>query len=316
MIHGTARAIVVVGSLNLDLVLRVERLPRAGETITASSLQSFPGGKGANQAVAAARLGANVVMIGLVGDDAAGEQLRTALRQAGVDDRAVETVSGPSGTALIHTDATGENAITVVPGANGLWTPERVERHADQISSASIVLGQLEVPLPAVRRIAELCKASDVPFVLDPAPAMRLPRDLLQRVDWLTPNELEAETLSGKQETVDKAAQEDDDLLVQKLRAQGARNVLLKQGARGTWVAMHARPSFRSPGFLVEPVDTTAAGDCFNGAFAVAMSREDDLAAAVRFANAAAALSVTRAGAQPSMPTLEEVQDLLHREGA
>ena len=302
---STPGTIVVVGSLNLDLVVQVERLPSSGETVHGDSIERIPGGKGANQAIAAARLGAPVAMIGRVGTDAAGETLRSALRESGIDDHAVLTSAGATtGTALIHTDRTGQNSITVIAGANALLTPADLDVHVNLIASASMVLAQLETPMETVERLGELCHANGVPLMLDPAPAQPLSESLVRAVTWLTPTESEAAALCG-------ATPMDDDETLVRLRGSGARNVVLKQGQRGVLIATESGKLFRSAAFAVEAVDTTAAGDCFNAAFAVALHRGQSAEEAARFANASAALSTTRHGAQPSLPTLSDVEALL-----
>jgi len=190
-------SIVVVGSLNLDLVARVARLPSPGETITGEDFNTFCGGKGANQAVALARLGAPVKMIGKLGSDSFAAQLRDGLEEAGVDSSCVESVPGSSGTALITTSANGENSIVVIPGANGTLTPEDIERHREVIEQASIVLAQLEIPHKTTEYLGRLVGSTGIPFLLDPAPAYPLPRNLLENVTWFTPNETETELLLG-----------------------------------------------------------------------------------------------------------------------
>lgn len=299
--HGP---IIIIGSLNLDIVVQVDRLPSPGETVHGRSITNVPGGKGANQAVAAARLGAPVVMIGRIGEDSAGELLRRALRDAGVDDAAVHTAEGPTGTALIHTDKAGQNSITVVAGANAHLRAADLDAEKERIAAASFVLAQLEIPLETVAHLAKLCKGADVPLMLDPAPAQPLPSTLLRSVAWLTPNESEAAVLCGANHLQDEEA-------AACLFGMGAANVALKQGQRGVYVAGTSGAAFRSQGFVVDAVDTTAAGDCFNAAFAVALRRGDAVTDAARFANAAAALSATRHGAQPSLPLLAEVEAML-----
>lgn len=300
-----AKPIVVVGSINLDLVARAPRIPAAGETIIGQDFQSFFGGKGANQAVAAARLGAKVSMVGLLGSDAFASQLRLGLQQAGVDTTAVGEAVGPSGVALISTDTGGENSIIVVPGANGHVTPEFLDRHSDLIRNAAIVLAQLEVPLEMVVRLAELTSQYHVPFMLDPAPARALPESLFRAVDWLTPNETETAALLGGAEFLE------EEKAATVLLERGTRNVILKLGARGCYVATADGHRQHIHGHKVKAVDTTAAGDAFNGAFAVALTGGRDAFASASWATAVAAISVTRPGAQTSMPTVVEVEQFL-----
>jgi ribokinase len=304
------KPIVVVGSINLDLVTSAKRIPRPGETLTGTAFAQHPGGKGANQAVAVARLGYPVHLIGRLGDDAFAAQLRQHLHAAGVAVDAVHTSPGSSGVAAITVAASGENAIVVVPGANALLTPADLGRHVDLIRSAGIVLTQLEIPLATVDHLAEICTREQIPLVLDPSPACELPPKLLAQVTWFTPNETEATFYT---EVADPTAW-DATQLANDLLGLGAQGVILKQGAKGATIARWDSPPQTIPSFAVEAVDTTAAGDCFNGAFATALMLGKPPAEAVRFANAAAALSVTRRGAQPSMPTHAEVDELLQAE--
>ena len=300
-----AKRIVVVGSINLDLVAATPRIPIAGETVAGLTFRTFPGGKGANQAVAAARLGGLVSMIGRVGTDVFGAQLRDSLEDSKVDTHGVEVVSGSSGVALITTDEKGQNAITVVAGANARLSPGDLEGHLDLIRDASILLTQLEIPLETVERLAAIAVQEQIPLVLDPAPARRLPASLLACVDWLTPNEAESCFLLGcapkelAEEFLENAA---NDLL-----ALGSRNVILKLGDRGCYVAFRDGTRQRLPAYCVRAIDTTAAGDAFNGALAVALLNGKDPLSSASWASAVAAISVTRPGAQPSMPTLPEV---------
>lgn len=303
------KPIVIVGSINLDLVARVARIPVEGETLTGNGFQIHPGGKGANQAVAVARLGYPVHMIGRVGDDAFGVQLRKHLDSAGVEVSAVATSAGASGVAQIIVSDAGANVIVVVPGANGLLTPEDVDLHIDIIRSAGIILAQLEIPILTTLHLARVCEREGIDLMLDPAPATELPPDLLTQVAWLTPNEIEASFFAAQEITAGGAVEHLE--TAQTLLDMGARGVVLKLGARGAYVATPSEPRTRIPSFEVEAIDTTAAGDCFNGAFAVALMMGKTAAESARFAAAAAAISVTRRGAQPSMPTLAEVEQLL-----
>lgn len=304
-----AKRIVVVGSINLDLVAATPRIPFAGETVAGLSFQTFPGGKGANQAVAAARLGGSVSMIGKVGTDAFGVQLRDSLEEANVNTEAVEVVPGPSGVALITTDAKGENAITVVAGANAQLSPADLDTHIGFIRSAGIVLTQLEIPLETVEYLAAISMRERISLVLDPAPARLLPRSLLRCIDWLTPNESETCFLLGcAPEELSEEMLEDR---ANALLALGCRNVILKLGKRGCYVALLDGTRELLPAYTVQALDTTAAGDAFNGAFAVAMLNAKDPVSSASWASAVAAISVTRHGAQPSMPTPSEVDRFL-----
>ena len=302
--------VVVVGSVNMDLVATAFSIPVPGETVTASSFNTYPGGKGANQSVAIAKLGWPVHFIGKIGDDGFGQSLLTALREAGVDTSAVSTVPGPSGVALITTDAEGQNAIVVTPGANAHLSAGDILLHRDLIASAGMVLAQLEVPLPTILQLAKLCSELGVPLMLDPAPATVLPRDLLTQLAWLTPNESESATLTGRVST--SLTEDDPAECAEVLSHMGARNVLLKRGRHGCFIRVaHPQRCIQVDAFQVAAVDTTAAGDEFNSAFAVALLRGMDLAEAAIFACAAAALSVTRHGAQSSMPTSDELSAFL-----
>jgi len=298
------KPIVVVGSINIDLVANADRIPAAGETLTGSSFQTHHGGKGANQAVAAARLGYPVQMIGRVGDDAFGAQLRDGLKAAGVDTRAVAISSGSSGVAVILVAASGENSIVVVPGANAHVLPADLDANIEIIRSAGLVLAQLEIPLETVLHLAAICEREGVSLMLDPAPARPLPAELLRSVTWFTPNETEASSFAHI------SSSNDNEKTVQSLIEQGIQSIVLKLGARGAYLADKEERHAIAP-FSVKAVDTTAAGDCFNGAFAVALLSGSTPQQSARFAAAAAAISVTRPGAQPSMPTIGEVRAML-----
>ncbi len=303
------KPVVVAGSINIDLVASTKRIPAAGETVTGSKFEVYHGGKGANQAVAAARLGYPVRMIGRLGDDAFGHQLRAGLESEGVDVAGVRTSEGASGVAVIVVSETGENAIVITAGANALVTPSDLDDNIEIIRSAGIVLAQLEIPMATVEHLAGICTREGIPLVLDPAPAAELPAGLLRQVAWLTPNETEAAFYAKR--NLDHSRANDFVTTAERLRGEGAQGVVLKLGSRGAFVAPgFGGGEFVSP-FQVKAVDTTAAGDCFNGAFAVALMLGGSPAASARFAAAAAALSVTRAGAQPSLPTLPEVIRLL-----
>ncbi|HTV80075.1 MAG TPA: ribokinase [Steroidobacteraceae bacterium] len=300
-------SILVVGSANVDLVVAAEQLPRPGETILGHDFQTFCGGKGANQAVAAARAGGTVAMLGRVGTDAFGARLVGELAAAGVDTATIGQVDGPSGVALIVTAANGENHIVVAPGANSRLDGAAIDAVMAQLTHPGYVLAQLETPLEGVLRAAAQARAMGAVFVLDPAPAQPLPRELLGLTDWITPNEREACTLLGSDAPDPIAA-------LQALRAMGPRNVILKMSSRGAYVLAHDGEPVHIPVVPVTAVDTTGAGDAFNGAFAVGLSEGRGAIEAARFAAAAAALSVTRPGAQPSMPMRAAI-DALFRNG-
>ncbi len=292
------RHIVVLGSLNMDFVARTEHLPAPGETVLGGGFQMLPGGKGANQANAAARLaqGPGVVkMAGRVGYDAFADHLRASLAASGVDTATVHaTRTAPTGIAMIWLDAAGQNSILVAPGANLCVDPASVEALRPLYRTAACALFQLETPLGAVQHAMEIAREEGALTILDPAPAQPLPREMLELTDILTPNETEARLLTGQ----DLAPPEMEPALL----AMGARGVVLKLGAAGCFSA-----GALVPGFQVDVVDTTAAGDTFNGALAVALAENKNTADALRFANAAAALSVTKLGAQTSAPSRAEV---------
>jgi ribokinase len=303
------KRLLVIGSINLDLVASSQRIPLPGETVSGNTFNTFPGGKGANQAVAAGRLGAPVSMIGRLGHDAFGTQLRASFESAGVDTTAIEVVPTSSGIALITTAADGQNAIVVVPGANGELSPRELEKHLALIREAGIILAQLEIPFETIELLGTIARREKIPLVLDPAPARPLPTSLLACVDWLTPNETETLTLLQRGAIELRSDQLEE--AAQHLLKQGCRNVLLKLGERGCYVALDSGERTLVPAYRVKAVDTTAAGDAFNGAFATALLRGNDPVASVKYAAAVAAISVTRHGAQPSMPRAAEVEAFL-----
>jgi ribokinase len=298
------KPIVVVGSINLDLVVGADRIPQVGETIMGSSFNTFPGGKGANQAVAASKLGYPVAMIGNVGNDAFGTQLRSSLQNAGVNTTYVNTVDGPSGIALITTEPGGGNNIVVVPSANAHLTPKVLEKADSILERAGFLMAQLEIPLETVDYLAHLAERNEIPLMLDPAPARELSGNLLKRLTWITPNETETELLLQRDfNHSDRGLHAAADRLLN----CGVKNVLMKLGSSGCLIAQGALPKECVPAFSVNAVDTTAAGDAFNAGFAVGLMRGFTVARAAVFASAVAAISVTRPGAQPSMPTAQEV---------
>ncbi len=305
--HDMQANVVVVGSLNMDLVTRALRMPAPGETLTGESFETVPGGKGANQAVAAARLGASVAMIGCVGEDAYGDQLRRALLDERIDCQAVTTVARAStGIAAITVDANGQNAIVIVAGGNGCLTTEVVRRFEGLLASADVVICQLEVPTQTVahtlRRARELGKT----VILNPAPAAApLPSQWYPLIDYLIPNESEAGVLSGV--VVESLASAET--AARALLAEGAGKVIVTLGAQGVlFASTNSVVHFPAP--QVTAVDSTAAGDTFVGGFAAALAQGLSEIQAIRFAQAAAALSVTRPGAQPSIPTFAELKDI------
>jgi ribokinase len=297
------KPIVVVGSINMDLVARTPQIPLAGQTLIGTDFVTTPGGKGANQAVAVARLGYPVQMVGCVGEDVFGQALLDNLTSAGVGTAAVERVAGPSGIAQILVADNSENTIVVVSGANHKLDCAAIDPQGTLIRSAGMVLCQLELPLKTVSHLLALCAEAGVPVMLDPAPAAPLPDAIWPQVAWLTPNETEAAFYLGHTTTPEVGRAE--------LMARGVRGVVLKRGGEGAYVAIAGGEAAWVKPFKVDAIDTVGAGDCFNGAFAVALLEGKDPWAAARFASATAAISVTRHGAQASMPSRAEVEDFL-----
>ncbi|MHC8411973.1 ribokinase [Pseudomonas sp. Hz4] len=296
--------VVVIGSLNMDLVTRAPRLPRGGETLIGESFATVSGGKGANQAVAAARLGAQVSMVGCVGSDAYGEELRGALFAEQIDCHAVSTVDDSSGVALIVVDDNSQNAIVIVAGANGALTPAVIDRFDAVLQAADVIICQLEVPDATVGHALKRGRELGKTVILNPAPASRpLPADWYASIDYLIPNESEASALSGL--PVDSLATAET--AAARLITMGAGKVIITLGAQGSLFA-NGKSFEHFPAPKVKAVDTTAAGDTFVGGFAAALAVGKSEAEAIRFGQVAAALSVTRAGAQPSIPTLSDVQ--------
>jgi ribokinase len=299
--------IVVIGSINMDLVVQVPHRPLPGETVLGSDAQIIPGGKGANQAVAAARLGGDVTLIGCVGKDAFGSQLLATLVAEGVDTTytsVVEDVS--SGIAMISVDETGQNSIIVAPGANYKLTPELVAAAWKDLPTPDAVVAQLEVPLESIIETARLAKASGVPFILNPAPGRALPETLFRNVDVLVPNEIEAALLTGTQVgTLEQAR-----IAANALKKMGPEAIVVTLGQNGAllWDGEHMQ---HIAAHRVQVADTTAAGDAFVGALSVCLAENIPLSAAVRMANGAGALAVTRWGAQPAMPTRRELDRFL-----
>jgi ribokinase len=299
--------IVVVGSSNTDMIIKLDRIPRPGETILGGQFVIAAGGKGANQAVGAARAGGQVTFVARVGQDMFGDQAIAGFQADGINvDYVFRDRSAPSGVALIFVAQDGENSIAVASGANGRLSPADVRKAKPALAAASVLVMQLETPLDAVQVAAELAAKAGVRVILNPAPARPLPDELLQRVSILTPNETEAELLTGARVDSEATAARAADRLL----AKGIPTVIVTLGARGAPVTTREGQEL-VPGFPVQAVDTTAAGDVFNGALAVALAEERPLADAVRFANAAAAISVTRLGAQPSAPMRKEILKFL-----
>ncbi|MBL8811903.1 MAG: ribokinase [Planctomycetaceae bacterium] len=306
---GRRPHIVVVGSINMDLVVRCGVLPRPGETLSGSSFAEIPGGKGANQAVAAARLGAHVTMIGRVGDDAFGATLKASLERDGIDTDCVHTTAGiSSGLAVISVEDSGQNSIIVLPGANGRLTTDDVKAASQVIRDADVVLLQFEVPMAVIAETIRIARTSKkTKIIVDPAPASKeLPPEIFQ-ADWLCPNETEAEALSGQA----VSSPEDSHKAARWLRSKGVTNPVITMGAQGiVWCDETGQCRTATP-FAVTPVDTTAAGDAFAGALGVALAEGMSNPNALRFACATGALATTKPGAQPAIPTRDVVEQLL-----
>ena len=296
--------ILVVGSANTDMVIKAEHLPQPGETILGGTFFMNPGGKGANQAVAAARLNGSVIFIGKTGNDIFGRQSIELFEEEGINTKyLVSDSKHPSGVALITVDKNGENCIVVASGANATLMPADLQKAEAEIKNAAIVLMQLEVPLETVEWVAALAAASGVKVVLNPAPACTLPPSLMRNISVITPNKTEAEMLSGIQVTNLETAIQAANLIKDK----GVETVIITLGTKGALVVTDAIVEM-IPAHVVEAVDTTAAGDVFNGALSVALSEGADMVKAVAFACHAAAISVTKMGAQSSAPYRSEVQ--------
>jgi ribokinase len=270
-----------------------------------------PGGKGANQAVAVARLGYPVQLIGRLGNDEFGLQLRSNLKSSGVDIAGVAISDGTSGVAVIIVSEKGENSIVVTPGANSKVTPQDIETNLDSIRNAGIVLAQLEIPIETVDYLATVCAREGVPLILDPAPAMDLPPRIFDRIAWLTPNQSEAAFYVGETECAEDRDLPDE--IARELLNKGSHGVVLKMGERGVFLVSQEVRGTLIPAFQLGAVDTTAAGDAFNGGFATGLMLGKSPEESARFASAVAGISVTRRGAQPSMPSMAEVERLLKR---
>ena len=315
----TRRPIVVVGSINMDLVVHARQIPVGGQTLLGDGFQMHPGGKGANQAVGVARLGWPVEMIGMLGSeagqsetgrlDAMGQTLRSHLQAEGVGTDGVGLADAASGVALITVADSGENTIVVAQGANACLTPQWVEQQAARLRSAGMVLVQLEIPLETVMHVARICAEAGVPVMLDPAPARTLPESLYPLLSWMTPNETEAAFYAGESL---RESDCDPAVVAATLQGRGAAAVVVKLGARGAYLADAEGYAAHVEPFPAQAVDTTAAGDAFNAALAVALLEGRTTPEAARFAAAAAAISVTRNGAQESMATRQEVLQRLH----
>jgi len=293
----------------MDLVVKSPRIPAVGETILGEDFIMIPGGKGANQAVAAAKLGAQVYFIAKLGDDIFAEQSLKNFKKEGVNTKyVIQTNEAPSGVALITVDDAGNNVIVVAPGANRMLSSNDVEKAESDIASSGALVAQLEVPLETIEFAAQLANESGVLFILDPAPAQKLSLELLKMVDVLTPNETEAQILTDTEVTDEYSARR----TAKKLLEYGVKSVILTMGAKGFLLAKDDRMEF-VPSIKVDAVDATAAGDAFTGSLAVGLAQGKTLTDAATFAKYVAALSVTKMGAQSSMPTREAVEDFMKK---
>ena len=307
----TAGNLVVLGSINADHILNLESFPTPGETVTGNQYQVAFGGKGANQAVAAGRSGAKIAFIACTGNDDTGERVRKQLASDNIDIAPVSVVEGEStGVALIFVNAEGENVIGIHAGANAALTTERVNAQREIIANAEALLMQLESPVESVLAAAEIAHQNHTTVVLNPAPARVLSDELLALVDIITPNETEAEKLTGvRVENDDDAAR-----AAKVLHDKGIGTVIITLGSRGVWASVNGEGR-RVPGFKVKAIDTIAAGDTFNGALVTALLEGKRMDDAIRFAHAAAAIAVTRKGAQPSVPWRKEIDEFLSQQG-
>ena len=296
--------ICVIGSLNMDLVVNVDTMPKPGQTIIGSNFKEVPGGKGANQAVAMARLNGNVSMIGKVGEDGFGQTLINSLKNEKVDTTYIQTSKGATGVALITVDKNAQNSIVVSPGANFEVKEDDIDNNIEAIKNSDIVVLQLETPLNTIKYALNKAKELNKYTILNPAPAVKLDDEIIKNVDLLTPNETELEIISGvsieTEEDIQKAAQ----IMIEK----GVKELIVTLGSKGSLYINKEKSMFKKA-YKVEAVDTTAAGDSYTGALAVALSQDKNIEDAMDFASKVGALSVLKEGAQSSLPTLEDVKN-------
>ncbi len=301
--------IIVLGSSNTDMIVKVPRIPAPGETILGGKFVKAAGGKGANQAVAAARSGGDVIFIANTGNDNLGKEAIEGFKKEGINTNYIFVDNeSPSGVALIFVGDDGENSIAVASGANGTLSPSKIKEIERVIANGDILLTQLETPLETIEAAIKIANQNGVKVILNPAPAQKLDDDLLQKVDILTPNQSEAELLTGINVEDEKSAKKASEILLSK----GVQTVILTLGADGAFVMSETIQKI-IPGFKVDAEDTTAAGDTFNGTLAVGLADGKSIEEAIRLAHAAAAISVTKMGAQPSIPNQKEIQDFISK---
>jgi ribokinase len=301
--------IVVLGAINMDLVISCPKLPGAGETVKGTAFNQFPGGKGANQAVAAAKMGGDVLILGAVGNDQFGNILLENMKSVGIDVGRVEVRDGVStGIALIMVDAKGQNLISFFPGANGEIDKSLIDSSLGVVKGADAFLVQLECPSKIIEYAIEMCSGCGVPVLLNPAPAIPISEGVLKKCTVVMPNETEAEIMTGIKVDNEENAREASEALLRK----GCKNSIITLGERGAYFLGSRRKGKLIPAPKVHSIDTVAAGDVFAGAFAVYSITQNDMERAIEYANYAAALSTTRKGAQPSIPDIEEVEYLIH----
>ncbi|WP_110943257.1 ribokinase [Virgibacillus senegalensis] len=299
--------IAVIGSLNMDIIVSVDRMPKKGETIHGKTVQYLPGGKGANQAVAVYKLGGDIQLYGKVGNDPFGKDVRESLSQQGLSTETIfteETATGIANITLVPDD----NSIVVIPGANQKWTPETIAGFSEEIVTADILLMQLEIPIDAVHEALKLAKQHGVPTILNPAPAIKLPADMLQLADFITPNQTELETLTGRRITTDEQLGS----TIKQWEADYGGHLIVTLGSRGAAYSENGVLKIVPAPVVKNVRDTTGAGDCFNGALAYGLAEGWELPRSINFAVAAASLSVTKFGAQAGMPSFEEVMEWMN----
>lgn len=296
--------ITVIGSSNTDMICRVPSIPRPGETLMGTDFFTVQGGKGANQAVAAARAGGDVTFIACVGNDAFGQQAIEAYQKDGINTSCIQKIDGvATGVALINVADTGENSISVAPGANACLSPEEVEKYRDIILGSDIVLMQLEIPIETVFHVARMAHAANIPVVLNPAPAREIDKEIMKLLTLVTPNEHEASLLSGVWPEA-----RDEKESASEIQKQGVKSLIVTTGSKGAYY-LDGNNKGIVEGIKVTAIDTTAAGDTFNGYLVVEMAKGKSLAEAIWVANKAAAISVTKMGAQPSIPFIQEIKN-------